>query len=35
MLKRVPIKKILADPKLRAELLRRACAFLSAIGRHT
>lgn len=34
-MKRVDIKRILADPKLRAELIRRACEFLRQIGRTT
>jgi len=33
--RRVDIKAILANPKLRKEMLARACKFLIQIGRYT
>ena len=35
MRKRVDIKKILANPKLRKKLIENACNFLRQIGRYT
>jgi hypothetical protein len=34
-MRRVNIRKILVNPVQRADLIRRACAFLRCIGRYT